>query len=514
MRKGKREIPRGEKSVIRESEETALQQTGEAPVSQETPETAKKGGLSRGWKIALIVLAAVLAVVLILAVVYKSWAKLPTLPTQPVATPVADPITGEIPSQNPMTGAPRKKEFYTFLVAGRDTGGGGNTDTMMLVAYDIPNQHLAVMSLPRDTMVDAKHPDRNRKLNGVWNLGLYYAKKDNKKEGVEYLKEAVGDMMGFTPDFYVIVNWKAFGRLVDALGGVEFEVPFDMKYDDPTQDLHINVAKGKRVLTGEEAMGVVRWRHNNSYSMGYATGDLGRIQTQQAFMKEVVKKCLKIENVTKINEFAEIFTEEVETDLTMGNLVAFAERAIFGGLKIDNVVFTTMPNNPVYVGNDSYVQADPDELLGLLNDSFNPYKDDLTMDALHILQYKSSVGYYTYTGSGTGTAPTYTDPKPAQVAVSKPKPAPESEAPASSESPDPDASPASEDGEPTEAPADGEPTVSPGEGDPNASDQPEESGAPSQEETPPPDGGEDVPASAPAEEEPSTGEPPAGIPMD
>lgn len=504
MRKGKREISRGEKSVIKESGETALQQPGETPVTPETPETAKKG-LSRGWKIALIVLAAILAVILILAVIYKSWAKLPPLPSQPVATPVADPITGEFPSQNPMTGAPRKKEFYTFLVAGRDTGGGGNTDTMMLVAYDIPNQHLAVMSLPRDTMVDAKHPDRNRKLNGVWNLGLYYAKKDDKKEGVEYLKEAVGDMMGFTPDFYVIVNWEAFGRLVDALGGVEFEVPFDMKYNDPTQDLYINVAKGKRILTGEEAMGVVRWRHNNSYSVGYATGDLGRIQTQQAFMKEVVKKCLKIENVTRINEFAEIFTEEVETDLTMGNLVAFAERAIFGGLKMDNVVFTTMPNNPVYVGNDSYVQASPDELLGLLNDSFNPYVDDLTMDALHILQYKSSVGYYTYTGSGTGTPPTYTDPKPAQVAVSKPKPTPEATESVDPENLDPAASSVPGDGEPTDAPPDGEPGVSPSDSDPDASNQPGGGDVPGQEETPPPGGGGDVP---------SAGEPPAGIPLD
>lgn len=417
MSKQKRGGSRLEKNMSENRQHTHPGQSSAPHRSKKRP--GAKGGLPRWARILLVVLAVLVAILLILFTIYKLWAVLPDVDDLGAEVTV-DPETGILPSQNPMVNAPRKEKFYTFLVAGRDTGGGGNTDTMMLVAYDIPNQKLSVMSLPRDTMVDARHPDRNRKLNGVWNLGLYYAKKDNKKAGVEYLKEAVGDMVGFMPDFYVVVNWEAFGRLVTALGGVEFEVPFDMKYDDPTQNLHINVAKGKRVLTGEEAMGVVRWRHNNSFSVGYASGDLGRIQTQQALMKEVVKKCLKIENATKIAQFAEIFTEEVDTDLTLGNLVAFAERAIFGGLSMDNVLFVTMPNEPVYVGSDSYVQAKPQELLGILNDSFNPYKDDLPMDALHVLQYKSSTGYYTYTGTGTGTAPVYTAPKPASV-VTKPE---------------------------------------------------------------------------------------------
>lgn len=400
-----------------------------------------KGGMSRQVKIGLIIAAAAVALILVGLVIRGAiggW--LPELPTQP-ATDGLDPITGEIPNKTGPDGATRKKEFYTFLVVGRDTGGGGNTDTIMLVAYDVPNQKLNVMSIPRDTMVDANHPDRNRKINGVWNLGLYYAKKDNKKPGIDYLKEAVGHMMGFTPDFHVIVNWEAFGRLVDAIGGVDFEVPFDMKYKDPTQDLVIDQAKGFRHLSGSDAMQVVRWRHNNSFSVQYADADLGRIRTQQALMKEVVKACLKIENVTKIGELANIFTEEVETDLTPGNLIAFAQRAIFGGLSMDNVTFTTMPNAPANVRGDSYVQAKPEELLGLLNDGFNPYTKDLEMKDLHILQYSSSSGYYTYSGTGKGTPPTYTDPQPAKPLV-KATAEPENSEPPEDEEPDPSASPA------------------------------------------------------------------------
>lgn len=396
-------------------------------------EVSGKVKLSRGARIAIIVVAALAAILLILAVVYKSWAKLPDLPILPQESQTPDPVTGIIP---PGKADPDRKDgFYTFLVVGRDTGGGGNTDTIMLAAYDVPNQKLSVMSIPRDTMVNARHPGKNKKINGVWNLGLYYAEKGNEKKGVDYLKEAVGDMTGVTPDFYVIVNWEAFGRLVDAIGGVDFEVPFEMKYKDPTQDLVIDQAAGLRHLTGEDAMEVVRWRHNNTYSSQYRDGDLGRIRTQQALMKEIVKKCLKIENVANINKFAEIFTEEVETDLTLGNLVAFAERAILGGLNMDNVTFATMPVTGVYVGKASYVQAQPEELLGIINEHFNPYREPLEMEELEVLQYNSSRGYYIYSGTGTGKAPTHTSqpqsstvttttqkPTPTAAAVSSPEP--------------------------------------------------------------------------------------------
>lgn len=387
----------------------ALTPPPDSAASEHTSQQGKKLN-SKGLKVTIIVVVSFIAVLLILFAVYKSWAKLPEVPPLPTlpafeesATP--DPVTGVVPSYEPIV-SDRKENFYTFLVVGKDTGGGGNTDTMMLAAYDIPNQKLSVMSLPRDTMVDPRHPDRNHKLNAVWNLGLYYADKGSKKQGQDYLKEAVGDLTGIYPDFYVAVNWEAFGRLVDAIGGVEFEVPFDMKYKDPTQNLVIDQPAGRRRLSGDDAMQVVRWRHNNSGSVQYADADLGRIRTQQNLMKEIVRQCLQIKNVTKINEFAEIFTEEVETDLTVGNLVAFAERAILGGLTMDNVTFCTLPVSGVSVKGESYVQVKPEEMLALLNESFNPYKNDLEFANLNVIQYSSSSGYYTYKGSGKSASST------------------------------------------------------------------------------------------------------------
>mgnify|MGYP001025883677 FL=1 len=379
------------------------------PVKADKPkpgDSEKKKGLSKGGKIAIIVLAVILALLIGLFALYKSWAVLPDLPDLPeLPSPTVDPITGEQNIMAKPVDSNRKEQVYTFLVVGRDTGGGGNTDTIMLATYDIPNQKLSVMSLPRDTMVNVRHPGKNRKINGVWNLGLHYAEKDSEKKGIDYLREAVGDLTGIVPDFYVIVNWNAFGRLVDAIGGVDFEVPFEMKYKDPTQDLVIDQPAGYRHLSGRDAMEVVRWRHDNTYSKQYRDGDLGRVRTQQALMKAIIKQCLQIKNVTKINEFAEIFTEEVETNLSVGNLVAFAERAILGDLDMENVTFTTAPIEGVYVNKTSYVQIKPEEFLGLLNDGFNPYTDPLEMENLSILQYSSSRGYYTYQGTGTGKAP-------------------------------------------------------------------------------------------------------------
>lgn len=509
MSKEKRGGSRLEKNMPKKSQQTKQTPSKQGPVTSGT----KAAGDVPHWLKVLLIVLAVVAVLLLAAFLvdkgvkgFRSWASLPDIPDPP--NDITLDVDNEIPKH--MSNATRKEQFYTFLVAGKDTGGGGNTDTMMLVAYDIPNQRLSIMSLPRDTMVDARHPDQNRKLNGVWNLGLYYAKKDEKKAGVEYLKEAVGDMIGFVPDFYVTVNWEAFGRLVDTIGGVEFDVPRNMNYDDTFQSLHIHVNKGKQLLNGEQAMGVIRWRQNNDGS-GYANGDLGRIQTQQALVKEIIKKVLRIENLTKINSFAAIFAEEVDTDLTLGNLVAFAEKAISGGLDMDNVLFSTMPYEERYVGRQSYVQAKPDELLGILNDSFNPYKEDIPMEALHILQYSSSTGYYIYSGTGTGTTPVYTGSNPNKGSGSTGSNAQQSKPPVKdpdgSASPSPSASPGAS-SSPSSRPNSTNNSEEPDDPDVSASHPSGNDPAPSKEVDPP--ATEDPPQSE--QNQPQSGGVPQGIP--
>ncbi len=222
--------------------------TGGGQAPRRKPELTRKQKIFRGCYIALTVIAA------IIVAAYAAFHFFSPRPDPdwddpvesgeaphtrpPIVTTTVDPLTGEvIEVEVPGLSADRKKEFYTFLLVGQDTGGGGNTDTMMLMAYDVPNQTLKVMNLPRDTYV--QFGSRKVLLNSVYNRAG--GAKDGK--GIAALKKEVSKLTGVYPDYHVIVQWEAVGELVDAIGGVEFEVPFDMYYNELAQHFKIDLKK-------------------------------------------------------------------------------------------------------------------------------------------------------------------------------------------------------------------------------------------------------------------------------
>ena len=352
----------------------------------------------RAYRIAIAVLAVILAIL----IAFTAWWKL-VFTQKPEVTPPSTPPTdaGEVTDIGPPVrdAGERKQDFYTFLVIGRDTGGGGNTDTILLAGYDIKNQELSVMSIPRDTMVNV--PWEIKRINSVYNV---YGGGDR---GIEALDKEISQLVGFIPDFQVVLEWKAVGELVDALGGVQFDVPRNMNYRDPTQNLVISLRKGPQTLDGNKAMQLVRFR-------SYPNGDLGRVEVQQDFLKSVIKQCLQIGNVTRITELSRVFNENVKTNLTVGNIAWFGEKAVFGGLKEENVRFFTMPcsgasvYSPSYNNYQSYVVPKTRELVDLVNQYFNPYIEDLRSNELDIM-YVNSDGTI---GSSTGRLE---DPRANQV---------------------------------------------------------------------------------------------------
>ena len=209
--------------------------------------------------------------------------------------------------------------------------------------------------------------------------------------------------MGFQPDYTVVVEWEAVGEMVDAIGGVWFDVPYDMRYWDPYQDLEIVVDKGYQLLDGDSAMGVIRWRQNSDGTK-YPDGDLGRIKTQQAFLKAVVKQMLQVKNVVKLFEFAEIFEKNVTTELSVQNIFWFAKGAVLGGLSVDSVEFVTMPNKATscwsrLVKNmQSYVVPRPTELLQLVNEKLSPYTKIFTLSDLDIMSVNKDGSVSSTTG--------------------------------------------------------------------------------------------------------------------
>ena len=164
------------------------------------------------------------------------------------------------------------------------------------------------ISLLRDTMVNTSGKSGGQKrLNAVYNRNRGDSKlseKERIENGMTALKKEVSRLTGIYPDFYVMVEWEAIGRLVDAVNGVEFEVPFDMNYDDPYQDLHIHLKKGVQTLDGEHAMQLVRFRR-------YSEGDIKRVEVQQAFMKALIKKCLSLEHWGKIKAYIDLAMDKI-----------------------------------------------------------------------------------------------------------------------------------------------------------------------------------------------------------
>ena len=254
----------------------------------------------------------------------------------------------------------RKGGFYTILVSGSDDG-NGNSDTNILVAIDTVNGYIYGTSIARDTK--AVWNGKNHKINAAFGSG-----------GMEKLAEVVSDQLGIPVDYTVSVDLKGFAALVDAIGGVDFDVPVNMDYEDPYQDLYIHISKGMHHLSGSEALKVVRFRK------GYATQDIGRMETQQKFLKAVAKQTLTVSNLGKIDEFVKIFQKYVKTDLTLGNLAWLGKEAISIGA--DNVEFSTLPG--VWNDDDKFIHLNKDDVLTLVNEHLNPYVEDRTADDLNI----------------------------------------------------------------------------------------------------------------------------------
>ena len=298
-----------------------------------------------------------------------------------------DGVIDDSNTVHPIVSGDRKPDYYTFLLIGTDAS-SSNTDTLMVASYDVANQKINLMSIPRDTMVNVSWDIK--KINSVYSMS-----------GLDGLKRHIGKLVGFIPDYYVKVDLNAFIEVIDLIGGVDFDVPREMNYDDPAQNLHIHFQPGMQHLTGQQAMELVRWRKNNRGGGGY--DDTGRIATQQSFLREAFKQCLSIRNWTKITGYVEIFERDVESDLTVGEMLWFARQAM--NLSEDGFETCTAPGNyyasawsRTYRGYQSYVTLSAREIVQLVNESFNPYLSSVSMANLDIMSINSDGSISSSTG--------------------------------------------------------------------------------------------------------------------
>lgn len=260
--------------------------------------------------------------------------------------------------------AGRKEDCCTILLVGEDAQ-SKSTDTILLLNINRATKSIAVMSIPRDTKVNSSY--QPHKINGA------YAANGCGEQGMEALMDYTADCVGFRPDGYILVDLDVFVDLVDLFGGVEFDVPHDMRYDDPTQALHIALDAGLQTLDGERAMELVRFRS------GYENADIGRIGVQREFIRNAIDQWAKPVNAVKLPAALWKIMKNCTTDLSVSELYWLAESALVCGT--DAMYSTVMP----FYFNDVYVCVDLDgDYIDLINEHFNPYVAPVTWNDFDI----------------------------------------------------------------------------------------------------------------------------------
>ena len=289
------------------------------PAAYEEPETPKKKKHGFGKGLAKFLLVVLLIIALLTGVLFL-------VAKQPV---------------DANCDLARKRGNSTILLAGTDAS-GDRTDTIMLLNIDRKAGKLSLMSIPRDTKVNSTYTPH--KINAA------YGVNGSGEQGMDALMEYVSECIGFRPDGYMLIDLNVFVELVDLMGGVRFDVPCDMYYNDPTQDLYINLQAGEQKLNGEQAMSVVRFRS------GYAMADLERVNVQRDFLSAALHQWVSVKNLWKL------------------------PKAL--SLLLDHTMMTTIPHG--LSGDGEYVLIDAQKTLDLVNESFCPYEQGITMDNLYI----------------------------------------------------------------------------------------------------------------------------------
>jgi len=261
-----------------------------------------------------------------------------------------------------------RESLYNFLVMGYDKK-AMLADVVMLVSFDKETKGMTVMQIPRDTYFEAQD-NSYHKINGIFNhfRGIAKSEESNDPEldgcimAAEYLEKTLGVPIHYS----AVMDLEGFGDIVDAIGGVDFCVPYPMYYTDPDQGLFIDLAEGQQTLNGDTAEQFVRYRS------GYINADLGRGDAQKMFMTAFIESVKNKTDLSNIGKIVKSVFSAVKTNMTLDEMLDFA--TAFLGVDLANVTMLTAPGEL----SSSFYVLNREWLKNILSEHFNIYAEELT----------------------------------------------------------------------------------------------------------------------------------------
>ncbi|MFN8659912.1 MAG: LCP family protein [Candidatus Obscuribacterales bacterium] len=243
---------------------------------------------------------------------------------------------------------PSLSERMTLLVLGVDSNGrnterftGTRSDTIILVSLDPFEKKVGLVSVPRDTHVPIAGSHGVDKINSAHSIG-----------GPELTKQTLVEMFGVPIDHYICVDTQGLKGLCELIGPVEVLVEKEMHYVDHSAKLNVDLQPGLQTLTPAQVEQYIRFRHD-------ATGDIGRMERQQWFLRQAARKLKDPQIVLKLPEMIKLSQEYVRTDLSPEDMLKIA---VFGkDIEPSQVTTATLPGTPEMISGISYWTPDIDQ---------------------------------------------------------------------------------------------------------------------------------------------------------
>ena len=241
---------------------------------------------------------------------------------------------------------------------------GNRSDTMLLISVAPYGKNINVISIPRDSKVYIAGRNKADKINHAFAFG-----------GAKLAVRTVEETFGVKINNYLAISNEGVIKMIDTLGGLPIYIEKNMKYDDYSANLHINLKQGNHVLSGKETEGYLRFRHDSF-------GDIGRIRRQQWFFDALLERLKDPTVIVKLPELLKIIPEYIQTDMSAYDLAKYAGMA--KNVDTSTIQIATIPGSPSTKGVISYWIIDPLKTQDLINKMVYRNKADIEFKDLSV----------------------------------------------------------------------------------------------------------------------------------